>query len=151
MTEQQRHKEYFEYYYSLGKARSLAEVSRHFNVSAVSMSKFNREFNWDERVKQRDKEYLFKRINIDKADQIMTLNDISSVVRKSLMTYMNNLNNNKIKIESVNDLSKLASVYMQIIECMNAMNEKELGSIEKNTTVDFGFFGKKEEDESESA
>jgi hypothetical protein len=34
---------------------------------------------------------------------------------------------------------------------MNAMNEKELGSIEKNTTVDFGFFGKKEEDESESA
>ena len=54
MQETLRHKEAFEYYLSLGEKRSCTEVARQFAVSRTSVSKWNREFGWRDRLKVRE-------------------------------------------------------------------------------------------------
>ena len=54
MKEQPRHKKAFEYYVSLKEKRSLNAVGKEFKVSDQTMTKWNREFCWQERVKGRD-------------------------------------------------------------------------------------------------
>ena len=54
MVETLQHKEAFEYYYSLGEARSLQQVAKRFTVSETSARKWSAAFNWQERVVQRD-------------------------------------------------------------------------------------------------
>lgn len=53
MKEQPRHKKAFEFYVGLEK-RSLAKVSREFNVSVQSLIKWSKAFNWKGRLKERD-------------------------------------------------------------------------------------------------
>ena len=55
MKEQPRHKRAFEYYVSLEEKRSLSQVGKEFKVSDQTMTKWNREFHWQERVQKRDK------------------------------------------------------------------------------------------------
>jgi len=54
MIETLRHQEAFEYYYLLGDKRSLAQVSRKFSVSVQSTIKWSKNFNWQERITERD-------------------------------------------------------------------------------------------------
>lgn len=54
MVESLRMREAFEYYYSLGGARSLQQVAKKFTVSETSARKWSAAFNWQERVVQRD-------------------------------------------------------------------------------------------------
>ena len=54
MRETIKHTEAYEYYYNLSDKRSLRSVARKFNVSVQSISKWNKNFNWQKRVEQRD-------------------------------------------------------------------------------------------------
>ncbi len=54
MKETLRHKEAFEYYYSLGTERSFKLVESKFKVSNMSVARWSKEFNWQERIGQRD-------------------------------------------------------------------------------------------------
>lgn len=54
MKETLRHKEAFEYYYSLGPTRSIPQVARQYSVSVAAVKKWSRAFNWQERIEQRD-------------------------------------------------------------------------------------------------
>jgi len=54
MTETLQHKEAFEYYYSLGDKRNLASVAIQFKFSERSLFKWSKEFDWQERIIQRD-------------------------------------------------------------------------------------------------
>jgi len=54
MQETKRHGDAFDYYYSLGAARSYTEVARKFNVSRTSLAKWAKAFNWMDRIAQRD-------------------------------------------------------------------------------------------------
>lgn len=54
MQETLQHKEAFEYYYSLGDKRSFKLVESQFNVSNMSVARWSKAFNWQERILQRD-------------------------------------------------------------------------------------------------
>ena len=54
MIETPRHKKAFEYYVGLEGKRTLSAVSAKFKVSAPTMTKWRKEFKWDERVQKRD-------------------------------------------------------------------------------------------------
>ena len=54
MKEKLRHIEAFEYYYSLGDKRNLNSVAVHYKFSERSMAKWSKNFNWQERIEQRD-------------------------------------------------------------------------------------------------
>ena len=55
MKEQPRHIKAFEYYVQLGDKRSLSAVGREFDVSATTMTRWRKEFDWDKRLTKRDK------------------------------------------------------------------------------------------------
>jgi len=54
MKETLRHKDAFEYYYSLGEKRSITQVAQKVTVCRASVSRWSRFFHWQERVEQRD-------------------------------------------------------------------------------------------------
>ena len=56
MKETLRHKEAFEYYYSLGHDRSLISVALQCGVSERSVAAWSKAFDWQARVEQRDLE-----------------------------------------------------------------------------------------------
>ena len=53
VQEQKRHKEAFETYYNMDR-RSLAKVGQMFGVSEVTIGKWAKIFNWQEKVDKRD-------------------------------------------------------------------------------------------------
>lgn len=54
MIETLQHKEAFEYYYSLGEVRKLTAVSLRFNCGKRTIEGWSKNFNWQERITQRD-------------------------------------------------------------------------------------------------
>jgi hypothetical protein len=54
MIETLTHKEAFEYYYLLGNKRNSSSVATQFKVSERSVAKWSINFNWQERIQQRD-------------------------------------------------------------------------------------------------
>ena len=53
-TETLRHTQAFEYYYSLGEKRTLAQIGRHYGINKVSAEQWNKSFKWRDRVVERD-------------------------------------------------------------------------------------------------
>lgn len=54
--ETDRHREAFEYYWSLGADRTLRAVARHFNVSEQSVVAWSKSFGWQARIAEREAE-----------------------------------------------------------------------------------------------
>jgi hypothetical protein len=76
MTETLRHKEAFEYYLGLGEKRSCTQVARQFTVSRTSVSKWNREFGWSERIQKREAKI---------AEKVEKKNDTSIAAEKAAL------------------------------------------------------------------
>ncbi len=53
-VETTRHQEAFNYYYELGYTRSIPQVAQKIKASHGAVKKWSRDFNWRERVIQRD-------------------------------------------------------------------------------------------------
>lgn len=49
-----KHKEAFEFYYSLGSVRSYQKVAEEYKVTLKSVAQWSKSFNWQERIAQRD-------------------------------------------------------------------------------------------------
>lgn len=49
-----RHKEAFEYYYTLGRERSLVKVAQEFSITKEAAAGWSSAFKWQERVAERD-------------------------------------------------------------------------------------------------
>jgi hypothetical protein len=54
--EELHHKEAFEYYYALGKDRSIKAVSEHFSYSFNTVSHWSHWYGWRDRIRDRDNE-----------------------------------------------------------------------------------------------
>ena len=49
-----KHKEAFEFYYSLGDVRSYQKVAEEYGVTLKAVAQWSKSFNWQERIAQRD-------------------------------------------------------------------------------------------------
>ncbi len=63
MQEKPRYRRYYEYYFQLPylnppRKRTFGNVSKKFGVSDRWISKISKEFDWDKRCKERDKEIM---------------------------------------------------------------------------------------------
>ena len=52
-VENELHVQAFNFYYGLGKSRSLKKVAEHFGKTERTIANWSRDFNWGERVTQR--------------------------------------------------------------------------------------------------
>jgi len=104
-----RHTEAFEYYYSLGSTRNLPMVAQNCGVSITSVKKWSKNFNWQERVTQRD-------IEIGKKIQENTNNEIikekanyRKLIRNVIARFVKRMQENPEAsfIEGIADLDRL--------------------------------------------
>ena len=115
MIEKLRHREAFEYYYSLGDNRTHTAVAEKFTVSRQSVVKWAKQFNWQLRVQQRDIENsksIEKRTNNEvinaKADFRKTIFAIHQTLKKNLNEFIKE--NEIIQITGIKDLEKVVII-----------------------------------------
>lgn len=124
MKEELRHREAFEYYYSLGDTRTLPQVNQKFKVSLTSIKRWSGSFNWQDRVFQRDleisKEMELKtnRTVIDtKGDYRAEIKTQFSILKKMLNKLIEQFKDNKgIEIKDVTGLKDILGCYEKLIK-----------------------------------
>ena len=122
MKETLRHREAFEYYYSLGDKRSYPKVASKFTVSRTSIKKWAKAFNWQTRIEQRDIENsktLAKKTN--KA-VVNSKADYRALIKETVDIYKQKLKDGKIKVNKPQDLDTLAKLDLVL---MGEANENE--------------------------
>ncbi len=125
-VERKRHFQAFEIYRDLGYGRSFREVSRQLEVSTVSVSKWSRWFNWDERIRKgdvvkADKEAIGALLKIDDPiakkmvhvmDRMEALIDSAFIVDQ----YTGKLTPDGLKVKSITELTLFVSEYRKYLE-----------------------------------
>lgn len=119
MKETLRHREAYEYYYSLGDKRSLRAVAHKFNISVQSTTKWNKNFNWQKRVEQRDIENaksLEKKTNQTvvntKADYRAEIKTQLGILKAILNKVIQDFKKEQIlDVDNVKDLEKVINSY----------------------------------------
>ena len=125
MKETLRHSQAFDFFFSLGDKRSLAKVSRQFNVSVQSLVKWSKNFNWEFRIEQRNIESSRKmeqKTNRDvlntRADYRKEIKESLSILKAALNTVIKELPNGKkglaVRIEDITDLTKILKAYKDL-------------------------------------
>jgi hypothetical protein len=123
VVETKRHGDAFDYYYSLGEGRGYPQVASKFTVSRTSVKLWSKNFNWKERVIQRDLENNKKveektnnAIVNTKADyragigkDLKSLELFRQRAEKLIADATELIENGQIKIKSVEDLDRVTS------------------------------------------
>ena len=127
MKETLRHKEAFEYYYSLGEKRSFKLVEGQFKVSNMSVARWSKFFNWQDRIVQRDIENgkeLSKKVN---SNIVNSKADYRALIRQTVELYKQKLNDGKIIINRPQDLETLVKLDLNLMgEATDITDDKSL-------------------------
>lgn len=110
MKEKLKHKEAFEYYYSLGDKRTLKKVSLQYACSVPGVKKWSKAFNWQDRIELRDINNGKKlEAKTDKAI-VNSKADYRALIKKVVEEFEQRLKDKKIKISSPGDLTEMAKL-----------------------------------------
>ena len=110
MKEKLKHIEAFNYYYILSDKRTLQLVATKFTVSRQSISKWKREFKWQERIEKRDINNGKKlEAKTDKAI-VNSKADYRALIKKVVKRFEEKLKDGKIRIERPEDLNVMAKL-----------------------------------------
>lgn len=110
MKETLRHRQAFEYYYSLDENRGLRKVAQKFNVTLTAVANWSRAFNWQERLEQRDIENAKKlEAEVNKAI-VSSKADYRALIKKVVKEFEERLKAGKIRISKPEDLSIMAKL-----------------------------------------
>ena len=134
MNENIKHREAFEYYYSLGDARTLKMVSERFNCTLRTAELWSATFKWQNKIHERDKaiadELQKKLVKSAVDDKVkyhkMIISLINPVLKgmqyQALMSaeakaqyLMNNPDTVVVKVASVTDLERLVKLDMLLV------------------------------------
>lgn len=110
MKEKLKHKEAFEYYYSLGDKRTLKKVALQYACSIPGVKKWSIAFNWQDRIELRDIENGKKlEAKTDKAI-VNSKADYRALIRKVVKEFEQKLKDKKIIISKPGDLAEMAKL-----------------------------------------
>src|SRR5579871_2861172 len=110
MKETLRHKEAFEYYYSLGHDRNLDSVALHHGVTKRSVAAWSKSFEWQARIVQRDQENA-RRLQQKTDEKIVNVKALyRKVVGSAISDFVNRLKAGEIEVDSVTDLERLVKL-----------------------------------------
>ena len=115
MKETLRHKEAFEYYYSLDKGRNLSSVAVQFKVSERSVAKWSKNFNWQTRLEQRDIENGKRLEKKTDKNVVNSKADYRELIRQTVEIYKQRLIDGKIIINRPQDLETLVKLDLNLM------------------------------------
>jgi len=131
-----RHKEAFEYYYSLGDKRSFKLVEGEFKVSNMSVARWSKSFNWQERIGLRDINNSKKLKAKTDETVVNSKADYRALIRKTVDLYKQKLNEGKIIINRPQDLETLAKLDLTLMGEATDINEmKGLEELDKKLAL----------------
>ena len=125
MKETVRHQQAFEYYYMLGKERTYSKVASHFEISEVSVNKWAKEFNWKQRVIDRDTKNMQTIREQNDISVVKQMHNYRKIVSASIADYLKRLQDGKIKIETVNDFAKLVRLDLELCGFIDQSTQTE--------------------------
>lgn len=109
-----KHKEAYEYYYSLGSERSLQKVADEFKVTLKAVAQWNMSFNWQERTTQRDTE-IGKKLQEKTIDTILNEKaNYRKIIKIAVGQIVDNMRNGDISYK-IQDLDKLIRLDMYLL------------------------------------
>lgn len=135
LNETLRHLEAFEFYYALGNDRSYPQVASRFTVSLTSVKKWAKEFQWQERVKERDIKNAKSLSEITDETLIATKTKYIDIIQDTLRQYCIALQSGSVKINSVQDLERLARLEISLREEETSEAEKTVNIIFKTKKI----------------
>lgn len=107
MKEALKHREAFEYYYSLGASRNLASVAVQCEVSEKSVATWSKAFDWQARIEQRDLENS-RRIQKTTDDTVVAVKArYRKIVQTAIGDFVKRMKDGEIAVTSIMDLERL--------------------------------------------
>jgi hypothetical protein len=131
-----RHKEAFEYYYSLGDKRSYPQVSDKFTVSQTSIKKWASNFSWQERIIQRDIEIaksLEKKTNRTIVNEKANYRKIIKVIIGKFVETIQTKIRDKQDLDIIKDLADLEKLIKLDLLLMGEATGREESVIQERT------------------
>jgi len=123
MKEALRHKEAFEYYYSLGEERSLKSVARQFGVSERSVARWSKAFGWTGRVRRRDTENAQRLAEKTNATVVEVKANYRKIIQAAIATFVRRLKEKEIAVESISDFERLVKMDLLLMGEATERNE----------------------------
>lgn len=109
-----KHKEAYEYYYSLGSERSLQKVADEFGVTLKAVAQWNMSFNWQERTVQRDTE-IGKKLQEKTIDTILNEKaNYRKIIKLAVGQIVENMRAGEMTYK-IQDLDKLIRLDMYLL------------------------------------
>lgn len=104
------HMKAFEYYYSLGDIRSLSKVAEQFGVTRATVTRWNRKFNWQERIQERDRkvEQLLEEEAIQ--DAKAAKQQYRAIIQATVRKFVEKLSTGQIEVKKIEDLERLVKL-----------------------------------------
>jgi hypothetical protein len=140
MRETLKHQQAFEYYYMLGPERSLGKVASQFNISRPTATMWSQKLNWDERIIERDRENMREVREQNNEDVKNQMEAYRKIIKASVSDYIKRLKDNKVKIDSVNDFTKLVKLDMELCGYIErTFNDETNTDTDNDTSIIFEF------------
>lgn len=133
MVEKQVHLDAFELYYSMKNSRSYKKVADELGVGERAVSRWGKEFGWQERVKERDKK-IAKRVEEKVIEQeVDTRVNFDKAINESIAIYRKMIKGkDSISEDTVKILGSLVGSYYKLEE-IESINEG--GSSSNNAPI----------------
>ncbi len=115
MKETLQHKQAFEFYYKLGEDRNYMVVAQKYGVSKTAVGKWGKNFNWVDRVQQRDIENA-KRLE-EKTDSSVVAEKakLVSITKGVINKFVDNLKSGKVTVDTVQDYERAAKMLLSLL------------------------------------
>jgi len=119
MKETLEHKQAFDFYYTLGKSRSLPQVGHEYNVSLNAVKKWSKAFQWQKRIQNRDKK-IAKQLEKVTDQSIVEIKGRYSRVAEVMLEKIVTVKNGKIidvklQIETISDFEKVVKILLLLL------------------------------------
>ena len=124
----------FEYYCTLGRKRSYKKVAEKFEVSKKTIAEWAQKFNWQRRVQvrnteiNRELEKEGKKRNMDyKEELIQDVDNVSEIIRTSILTTLELIKNEQIEFETI----KSTNQFLQLAGALDRLTKLKLMLLEE--------------------
>lgn len=149
-TEKLIHREAFEYYYSLGKDRTVPQVAEEFEKSPRTVYEWSRKFDWADRIVQRDIE-VGRRLKEETIDTVVAEKArYRKIVKLAIAKFVESLQKGEVKTDSILDLERLIKLDLTLMgeatEIGESRNTQEVSMSEEDRKVVEKFAGALEMD-----
>jgi len=123
-TEQIHHTEAFEFYYALGKDRSLQKVADQFVIELTTAQHWSSWFKWKERIRDRDNELARELANKMMLSAVKDREAYQSFIRGMIANGMEKFQAGVLVPHTVTDIINLVRLELMLTESTDDLTER---------------------------